>query len=103
MCRLLLTVEIQHEEHGLKVAVANKGSGANIALNPRANKCAARKLCTLCFLGFFFVSFFLFFFNCYTPIKAYNILIHPPDKDTQLLASPSYLILHRNICMSFKQ
>lgn len=66
-------VEIQCEVSGLKVPVANKGNWAKIALNPTANKFAAKKLCTT-----------FFFFNCYTPSKAYNILIHPPDKVTQL-------------------
>lgn len=65
-------VEIQREVPGLKVPVANKGNGANITLSPTAKKSAARKLCTASFL------------NCYAPSKAYDILIHCPDKDTQL-------------------
>lgn len=74
----------------IKVALANKGNGANIALHPTANKSAARKLCTL-------------FLNCCTPAKAYNILIHYHNKEIQLATSPSYLILYRSVCVSFKQ
>lgn len=54
-----------------KVALANKGNGANVALYHRANKSAARKLCML-------------FLDCCTPAKAYNILVHHHDKEIQV-------------------
>ena len=71
-------------------ALANKGNGANIALHPTASKSTARKLCTL-------------FLNCCTPAKAHNVLVHHRDKEIQLSTSPSYLILYRSVCVSFKQ
>lgn len=55
----------------LAVTLANKGNGVTFALNPTANKSAARKLCTL-------------FLNCCTPAKAYNVLVHHHNKEIQL-------------------
>lgn len=76
-----------------------KAKGQILYYTPTANKSDAKKLCTFCCL--FFVLFC--FFNCCTPTKAYNVIIHPLDKEIQLLTPLSYLILYRGICISFKK
>lgn len=68
-----------------KVALANKGNGANVS-SQTENKLAARKLCTLFQL---------------TPTMCSLVDYH--DKQIHLSTSPSYLILYRSVCLSFKQ